>query len=114
MAIVPARGPCFRCHQLNAYTRSTCNFCGERLLWADTFAATAGEECPICHHFNAYIRTVCESCNTVLPWAEAPAAKRFARGNVEAEQKPIVLVILFCSIAVIILFGFLIYSLTPK
>lgn len=114
MATVPNRGPCPRCHQLNLYTHSLCDLCGERLLWADTFANTSGEKCPQCQHFNTYIKRNCDSCHALLPWADAPAAIRFAEGNVEEEQKSLALTVLACGLVVIIVFGFLFYSLAPN
>lgn len=110
----PARGPCHQCEQLNAYTRSTCGFCGQRLLWADTFAATSGEKCPACQHFNPYLRTTCAACGLRLPWADAPAARRNAQGTAEPEQKSLALMIFICGVLFTLMMCYMFYSVAPR
>jgi hypothetical protein len=96
---------------MNLYVKLTCDFCGDRLPWADTFAATSGENCPHCHKFNSYIHANCASCDERLPWADAAAPRRAANGHVETEQKSFALVILICAIAFMLFMGFMFYSL---
>jgi len=112
MSNITNRGPCPRCHHLNVYTQSKCDVCGARLLWADTFAVTAGEKCPQCQHFNTYLISQCDQCQSRLPWADSPAAKRSASGKADAQQRSLVITILCCAILFIIFCGWMIYSLT--
>lgn len=108
-----ARGPCSRCNELNLYTNLTCDLCGTRLDWADTFAATSGEKCPACEHFNPYLNSACSSCGKRLPWADAAAPSRLASGQAESEQKSLILTFVLCALAFVIFMGFIFSSLAP-
>lgn len=112
MSEITNRGPCPHCRRLNVYTQSKCDQCGERLLWADTFAATAGENCPQCQQFNTYLTQYCEQCEARLPWADAPAAKKITSGKAETEQKSLAITVVLCGIIFILFCGWMIYSLT--
>jgi hypothetical protein len=105
-----AKGKCSRCGEANAYTSYTCAYCGERLLWADTFAVTAGEPCSACNRFNTYLNTRCSQCEALLPWSEAAAARRARSGDAVSEQKPRAFTIVICLIAVVCLIGYILYS----
>jgi DNA-directed RNA polymerase subunit RPC12/RpoP len=111
----PPGGPCARCQNFNAYSKYTCDTCGDRLPWADTFAATSGEKCPVCGVFNPYLNSACSSCAAPLPWAHAAAPQRAAKTcKVQGEQKSLALVAIAVGIAIVVACGFLITTLPVR
>ncbi len=107
MATPRARGACSNCRQPNAYTGYTCDFCGDRLLWADSFVATSGEACPHCQEFNAYDKSACARCERELPWSESPAARKARAGTAESEQKSLAVTVVFFAILFVVVCGIL-------
>jgi hypothetical protein len=110
----PAGAACARCGRFNAYTKYTCEYCGDRLVWADTFAVASGEKCPECKAFNPYINSTCSSCGRRLPWANALAARHAASGKAEKEERSFAFTILWCAIAFVLFMGYMIYSMAPR
>jgi hypothetical protein len=98
-----SHGWCPRCKQLNLWHKLTCDFCGERLPWADLATCDQhGARCPHCDRENLFCATACEGCGKRLPWADTLEMVRGLAVNAREEERKTAITISLCIIGSIV------------
>jgi phage FluMu protein Com len=111
-----SHGYCHRCKQLNLWTKLTCDFCGERLAWAElNLALQESGKCPRCQRENLYSATACGGCGYRLPWADTmDMVRKLAEDALEEARLTSITISVCVIVTLLVMVLMLLNSIRPS